>query len=214
MDVGCSVAGRSFKFVRSAMALLIVSAAACGMALAEEKRTGGPTPSPEGAEVYFSDLKDGATIPPKATIRFGLKEMGVAPAGSDRPNSGHHHLLIDTELPPLDKPIPNDFNHLHFGTGQTEAQVTLKPGPHTLQLLLGDKDHIPHNPPVMSPRIKVVVAEGAGTTAAAPTTMRRRKRVQTHTAPKRAAVERRTRPAYRSYYSGYRSYCGYRYRPY
>ena len=100
----------------------------------------------------ISDLKDGATIPPKATIRFGLREMGVAPAGSDRANSGHHHLLIDTELPPLDKPIPNDFNHLHFGTGQTEAEVTLKPGPHTLQLLLGDKDHIPHNPPVMSRR--------------------------------------------------------------
>ena len=160
MDVGCAVAGRSFRFAKSAMVVLIVSAAACGMALAEEKRTGGPTPSPEGAEVYFSDLKDGATIPPKATIRFGLKEMGVAPAGSDRPNSGHHHLLIDTELPPLDKPIPNDFNHLHFGTGQTEAQVTLKPGPHTLQLLLGDKDHIPHNPPVMSARIRVVVAEG------------------------------------------------------
>ena len=137
--------------------------------------------------------------------------MGVAPAGSDRANSGHHHLLIDTELPPLDKPIPNDFNHLHFGTGQTEAEVTLKPGPHTLQLLLGDKDHIPHNPPVMSPRIKVVVAEGAGATAAAPTTMRRRKRVQTHTAPpKRVVVEqRRSRPAYRSYYP-YRSYYGYR----
>jgi len=153
MDVRSEGAGRSFRFVKSAMTLLIVGAATCGMASAEEKRTGGPTPSAPGAEVYFSDLKDGATIPPKATIRFGLREMGVAPAGSDRANSGHHHLLIDTELPPLDKPIPNDFNHLHFGTGQTEAEVTLKPGPHTLQLLLGDKDHIPHNPPVMSPRI-------------------------------------------------------------
>ena len=75
--------------------------------------------------------------------------MGVAPAGSDRPNSGHHHLLIDTELPPLDQPIPNDFNHLHFGGGQTEATITLKPGVHTLQLLLGDKDHIPHTPPAI-----------------------------------------------------------------
>ena len=154
MDVCRALAGRSSKFVKPAMTLLIVSAAACGMALAQEKPTGGPTPSAPGAEVYFSDLKDGATIPPKATIRFGLREMGVAPAGSDRANSGHHHLLIDTELPPLDKPIPNDFNHLHFGTGQTEAEVTLKPGPHTLQLLLGDKDHIPHNPPVMSSRIQ------------------------------------------------------------
>ena len=93
------------------------------------------------------------------TIRFGLRDMGVAPAGLERDNSGHHHLLIDTELPSLDKPIPNDFNHLHFGAGQTEAEVTLKPGPHTLQLLFGDKDHVPHNPPVMSPRIRVVVAE-------------------------------------------------------
>ena len=84
---------------------------------------------------------------------------GVAPDGSDRANSGHHHLLIDTELPPLDQPIPNDFNHLHFGAGQTEAEITLKPGTHTLQLLLGDKDHIPHNPPVMSPRIRVAVTE-------------------------------------------------------
>jgi len=216
MDVGCEVAIGSFKFVKSAMALLIVGAATCGTALAEEKRTGGPTPSAAGAEVYFSDLKDGATIPPKATIRFGLREMGVAPAGSDRANSGHHHLLIDTELPPLDKPIPNDFNHLHFGTGQTEAEVTLKPGPRTLQLLLGDKDHIPHSPPVMSPRIRVTVAEGAGAAAEAATPMRRRKRVQTHTAPpKRVVVERRTRPAYRSYYPGYRSYYGYqRYRSY
>ena len=96
------------------------------------------------------------------TIRFGLRDMGVAPAGLERDNSGHHHLLIDTELPPLDKPIPNDFNHLHFGAGQTEAEVTLKPGAHTLQLLLGDKDHIPHNPPIMSPRIRVLVMdEGA-----------------------------------------------------
>jgi hypothetical protein len=211
MDVRSEGAGKSFRFVKSAMTLLIVGAATCGVASAEEKRTGGPTPSAPGAEVYFSDLKDGATITPKATIRFGLREMGVAPAGSDRANSGHHHLLIDTELPPLDKPIPNDFNHLHFGTGQTEAEVTLKPGPHTLQLLLGDKDHIPHNPPVMSPRIRVVVAEAGAATTEAATPMRRRKRVQTHTAPKRAAVvERRSYPSYRSYPYGY-GYPRYRY---
>jgi hypothetical protein len=153
------VGDRSFKFVDSLLALLIVSAATCGLAFAQERRTGGRTPSAEGAEVYFIDLKDGASVPTKVTIRFGLREMGVAPAGFDRENSGHHHLLIDTELPPLDEPIPNDFNHLHFGTGQTEAQVTLKPGPHTLQLLLADKDHIPHNPPVMSSRIGVIVSD-------------------------------------------------------
>ena len=96
--------------------------------LREERRTGGPTPSTEGAEVHFIDLKDGATVPTKVTIRFGLREMGVAPAGSERANSGHHHLLIDTELPPLDQPIPNEAsNHLHFGAGQTEADITLQP---------------------------------------------------------------------------------------
>ena len=128
----------------------------------------GPTPSPAGAQVYFIDPKDGATIQPKTIIHFGLRNMGVAPAGSDRPNSGHHHLLIDTELPPLNKPIPNDFNHLHFGGGQTEAEVELTPGEHTLQLLMGDKKHIPHNPPVMSDRIKVTVVDPSVPVASVP----------------------------------------------
>src|SRR6478735_4339288 len=149
---------RHFWLVNFVIALLVVYGTS-GVAFAEERGNGGPTPPAEGAAVHFIDLKDGQTVPPKVTIRFGLREMGVAPAGSDRANSGHHHLLIDTELPPLDQPIPNDFNHLHFGAGQTEAEITLKPGTHTLQLLLGDKDHIPHNPPVMSPRIRVVVTE-------------------------------------------------------
>ena len=128
----------------------------------------GPTPSAAGAEVYFVDIKDGATVPQKFKVHFGLKNMGVAPAGSNRPNSGHHHLLIDTYLPPLNKPIPNDFNHLHFGAGQTEADITLKPGKHTLQLLLGDKSHVPHQPPVMSPVIHVNVVQSGGPTASAP----------------------------------------------
>ena len=130
-----------------------------GVALAQSPAAGGPTPSPSGAQVYFIDLKDGATIGPQTTIHFGLRGMGIAPAGSDRPNTGHHHLLIDTDLPPLDQPIPNDFNHLHFGAGQTEVDLSLSPGPHTLQLLLGDKNHVPHSPPVMSPLIHVTVAE-------------------------------------------------------
>ena len=132
---------------------------------AQSQRTGGPTKSGPGAEVYFVDLKDGATVPAKLKLYFGLRNMGVAPAGSDRENSGHHHLLIDTELPALDQPIPNDFNHLHFGAGQTEAEITLKQGEHTLQLLMGDKDHVPHTPPVMSPRIRVRVTEVAPTAA-------------------------------------------------
>jgi hypothetical protein len=141
--------------------LLLAGIASCGVAVAQTQRTGGPTASGPGAEVYFVDLKDGMTVPARLKIYFGLRNMGVAPAGSDRENSGHHHLLVDTELPSLDQPIPNDFNHLHFGAGQTEAEITLKPGQHTLQLLMGNKDHVPHTPPVMSARIRVRVAEGA-----------------------------------------------------
>jgi hypothetical protein len=130
-------------------------------ALPQSAPKGGPTPSPPGAKVEFIDLRDGALIGPKTTIHFGLHGMGVAPAGTKRPNSGHHHLLIDTDLPPLDQPIPNDENHLHFGGGQTEVELALPPGPHTLQLLLGDADHIPHNPPIYSDKIHVTVAESA-----------------------------------------------------
>jgi hypothetical protein len=144
---------------------LLIFAGSIGLAYGQA-RTGGPSPSAPGATVYFVDLKDGQTVPTKFTVHFGLKGMGVAPAGSDKDNSGHHHLLIDTELPPLDQPIPNDFNHLHFGAGQTEADVTLTPGDHTLQLLLGDKNHVPNTVPLMSERIRVHVVEGA--TAPAP----------------------------------------------
>jgi cytochrome c553 len=137
------------------------TAKSVGGVVGREQRTGGPTRSRPDAEVYFVDLKDGATVPAKVTLYFGLRNMGIAPAGSDRENSGHHHLLIDTDLPPLNQPIPSDFNHLHFGAGQTETEITLKPGEHILQLLMGDKDHIPHTPPVMSQRIKVRVAGDA-----------------------------------------------------
>ena len=147
--------------------VLFVLVAACTVAAAQN-RPNAPTPAAPGAEVYFVDIKDGDTVPTKLTIHFGLKNMGVAPAGSDRPNSGHHHLLIDTDLPPLNQPIPNDPHHLHFGAGQTEAEVTLSPGPHTLQLLLGDKDHLPHSPPVMSPRIHVTAVPKGGPTPSAP----------------------------------------------
>ncbi len=159
MHVLNKVGDRHSKRAKAFVALLLLGIGACGVALAQGQRTGGPTASAPGGEVYFIDLKDGATVPSKVTLYFGLKNMGVAPAGSDREDAGHHHLLIDTELPPLNQPIPSNFNHLHFGAGQTEAEITLKPGQHTLQLLMGDKDHIPHNPPVMSARIRVRVAE-------------------------------------------------------
>jgi hypothetical protein len=144
-----------------ASVFLLVFVGTLGIANGQTKPTGGPSPSAPGAAVYFIDLKDGQTIPTKFTVHFGLKGMGIAPAGSDKENSGHHHLLIDSELPPFDQPIPNDFNHLHFGAGQTETEVTLTPGDHTLQLLLGDRNHVPNTVPLMSERIHVHVVEAA-----------------------------------------------------
>ena len=114
--------------------------------------------APANAHVYFIWPHEGSVIVNgKFWVRMGLRNMGVAPKGSGGPATGHHHLLIDTELPPMTEPIPNDRNHLHFGAGETEARVELPPGKHTLQLLLGDKDHRPHNPPVVSKPITVVV---------------------------------------------------------
>jgi hypothetical protein len=117
----------------------------------------GRTASPEGARVYFIYPQDGSVIFPRSTIRFGLRGMGVAPAGVEKANTGHHHLLVDVETPPLDQPLPNDFNHIHLGKGQTEHKLTLTPGEHTLQLILADHNHVPHDPPVMTDRIRITV---------------------------------------------------------
>ena len=149
------------------LALAFTLSVGVAAAHGQDKKVGGPTPAPAGAAVYFIDLKDGATVGTTTTIHFGLRGMGVAPAGSEKADSGHHHLLIDVELPPLDRPIPNDFNHLHFGAGQTEADVKLAPGMHTLQLLLGDKNHVPHSPPLMSERIRVTVIDASQASTAA-----------------------------------------------
>ena len=117
------------------------------------------TPSPAGAKVYFINLKDGAEVTSPFLVQFGLSGMGVAPAGVEKPNTGHHHLIIDATLSPdeLKAPIASDAKHIHYGGGQTEAMVTLPPGQHTLQLVLGDWSHIPHVPPVMSEPITVEV---------------------------------------------------------
>ena len=118
------------------------------------------TPAPKDAVVYFHSPLDGQTVPQRVAVRIGLRGMGIAPAGVQKPNTGHHHLLIDTDLPPLDRPVPNDYNHLHLGNGQTEIRVTLSPGRHTLQLLLADQNHLPHNPPIISKKITVRVRAG------------------------------------------------------
>ena len=119
----------------------------------------GETPAPEGAGVYFINIKNGDTLSNPVTIQFGLKGMGIAPAGTEKEHTGHHHLLIDESLESdeLNEPIPADEQHVHFGGGQTEKTLELPAGTHTLQLVLGDWSHIPHNPPVMSEKITVTV---------------------------------------------------------
>ena len=119
------------------------------------------TDSPPGAEVYIISPKDGATVHSPVHVQFGLKGMGVAPAGVKFENTGHHHLLIDTDAPTdLSAPLPATDKVVHFGKGQTETTLTtLTPGKHTLQLLLGDQNHIPHNPPVISRKITITVAK-------------------------------------------------------
>ena len=116
------------------------------------------TPSPDGAKVYFIGLKDGKTVKQTFTVHFGLKGMGIAPAGIDLPDTGHHHLLIDTDkLPDFKLPLAASETVVHFGKGQTETQLTLSPGKHTLQLVFADKIHLPHNPAVVSQKITVNV---------------------------------------------------------
>ena len=115
------------------------------------------SPSVDNASVYFISPSDEESISGKVTVRFGLENFGVAPAGTQILNTGHHHLIIDADLPPLNLPIPADKNHVHFGKGQTEVELELTKGEHTLQLLLGDFRHIPHGPPIYSKKIRITV---------------------------------------------------------
>lgn len=118
----------------------------------------GPVPAPKNAYLYIIWPNDGQRIRGAFWCRFGLRNMGVAPASVRTPNTGHHHLLIDVDesLDP-NVPIPQDKKHLHYGAGQTEARIELPPGRHTLQLVLGDADHIPFNPPLVSKKVHITV---------------------------------------------------------
>jgi hypothetical protein len=135
----------------------VLAAVLAGIALAVPNAGAQQSTMPPDAKVYIIWPPDGAVIKGAFWVRMGLSGAGIAPAGVDKPNTGHHHLLIDVDLPPLDQPIPNDHNHLHFGLGQTEARLDLPPGKHTLQLLLGDANHVPHNPPLYSKQITITV---------------------------------------------------------
>lgn len=139
--------------IRSIFALVSFFALAFGASAALER-----TSSPEGAEVYIISPADGAVVGKTFTVRFGLKGMGVAPAGINNANTGHHHLLIDAEaLPAMETPMPMSPSLKHFGGGQTEVELTLAPGEHRLQLVLGDYLHIPHQPAVISKEITITV---------------------------------------------------------
>jgi Domain of unknown function (DUF4399) len=132
--------------------ILIAISGGVAPALATERQ-----PAPKDAYAYIGWPNDGEVVTQRFKVWLGLRNFGVAPSGVNRPNTGHHHLLIDTDLPPLDEPIPNDKKHIHLGAGQTEVFVELPPGRHTIQLLMGDYDHVPHDPPVMSKKITVFV---------------------------------------------------------
>jgi hypothetical protein len=147
----------SFRFAILAAAC----AASCSLALvaaADSPPVELPrVEAPQGAEVYIVSPKDGATVASPVTVIFGLRGMGVAPAGVDLPNTGHHHIVIDAPTPNLDVPIPTDEHHRHFGGGQTEVTLDLSPGQHTLQLVLGDRNHVPHKNAVVSKAITITV---------------------------------------------------------
>ncbi len=143
------------RYVTAAMISLALTTAAVAQ----------DTPAPEGAKVYFVNLEDGATVASPVTVVFGLEGMGVAPAGTEKEKTGHHHLLLNR--PPfgegpegaeeLQYGIPADDNHIHFGGGQTQTTLDLAPGTHTLQLVMGDLNHVPHVPPVASDVITITV---------------------------------------------------------
>lgn len=118
------------------------------------------TPAPPGAKVFIISPRNGATVTNPVTVKFGIKGMTLAPAGTKDPNTGHHHLLIDTDAPAdLSQPLPATDNIKHFGKAQTETTLTLTPGKHTLQLLLADGNHIPHKAPVISRKITITVSQ-------------------------------------------------------
>ncbi|MFN4292397.1 MAG: DUF4399 domain-containing protein [Permianibacter sp.] len=140
--------------LRSALLAALSAVLATSASAAELPRSSAPA----NAKLYFITPTDGERIKGPVTVRFGLSNMGVAPAGMDKENTGHHHLLINlSALPALDQPLPATDQIKHFGGGQTETVLQLPPGTHTLQLLLGDKLHIPHQPAVLSDKITITV---------------------------------------------------------
>ncbi|MGH8384409.1 MAG: DUF4399 domain-containing protein [Pseudomonas sp.] len=133
-------------------------AALAGLLMGVSVLASAATPAPKGAEVSIVSPADGGTVPKTFVVKFAVENVALAPAGDPTKNTGHHHLLVDVkELPEAGKPIPSDANHIHFGKAQTQAEVTLTAGEHTLQLELGDANHMPFDPPILSEKITVNV---------------------------------------------------------
>lgn len=147
------------KYTKASMILLALSTITLSTSYAHNDsstQTIKASTAPENASVYIISPVDGATVAETFTIAFGLQGMGVSPAGIEKQNTGHHHLLVDAkQLPALNKPMAGDVQH--FGGGQTQTDVTLAKGEHTLQLILGDHNHVPHSPAVVSKQITVTV---------------------------------------------------------
>lgn len=152
--------GRSFTAttIATALAAALMLGSASAQQATQATAPAARTAAPPDAYIYIGWPNDGQTVRAgRIKVWFGARNIGVAPAGVTTAKTGHHHLLINVPVPPLDQPIPNDRNHLHFGTGQTETVLDLAPGTYTLQLLMGDAEHVPHDPPVMSKRITIHV---------------------------------------------------------
>ena len=147
------------KFTKLSLLAIALSTATLSTSFAHNDHTMNTTKAstaPENASVYIISPIDGATVAETFTIQFGLQEMDVSPAGIAKQNTGYHHLLVDGEkLPSLDKPLGSEVKH--FGGGQTQTEVTLAKGQHTLQLILGDHQHMPHSPAVVSKKITITV---------------------------------------------------------
>jgi len=139
---------RKYSFIAAAAAALLIQTSASAL---------DRSPAPDGARVYIISPASGETVTSPVTVIFGLAGMGVAPAGVEKEHTGHHHLIIDSPLPDPALPIPADDNHKHFGKGQTQTTIELAPGTHTLQLLMGNMIHVPHDPAVSSSVVEITV---------------------------------------------------------
>jgi hypothetical protein len=156
MPLAHNSTGLSMKTITLIIGLLLSTFA--GISLAQTGAEMPRTPAADGARAYIQFPADGATVSSPFIVRFGLSGIGVAPAGVQLANTGHHHLLVDvTDMPALGLPLPATENVIHFGLGQTETQIDLPPGQHRLQLVLGDWTHTPHDPPIMSEVVTVTV---------------------------------------------------------